>query len=276
MKTTLFFLLLLSAISLFGQQKNEIVTIGCFHFHLVSTQFGVHFDVQDKKVQADLDTLALQIARYQPTKIFVEWAYDKQGELDTLYNLYREDKTIERIKEQYGQQESMYFNSEVQQLGFRIAAKAGHHKVFAFDYPLPEPNDTIIATIQKSHQLVLMGEIQNEFSDYSQDIIAHMKTAGSVKEMLLFFNNPVWEQRLNSGNISLFNKVGTINDFSGAYFVSERYRRNLYMYSLIQKQVAPQGERILVIAGVQHAAGMRAFILNDRNFKSIDLGQILK
>ncbi len=94
--------------------------------------------------------------------------------------------------------------------------------------------------------------------------------------MLLFFNSPELENRVNSGYISLFNKAASNDDFAGAYFVSERFRRNLYMYSLIQKQVEKADERILVIVGGQHSAGFRDFIRDDKNFEQVELETILK
>ena len=84
------------------------------------------------------------------------------------------------------------------------------------------------------------------------------------------------ENKLNSGYISLFNKAGSKNDFSGAYFVSERFRRNLYMYSLVQKQINSTDERILVIVGGQHAAGFRDFIRDDKNLEKVELETIIK
>lgn len=270
----LFFLIF--SLSTFAQEKNKIVTIGSFHFHLVKSQFGVEFDINDKEKQAELDKIAQQIVEYNPTKIFVEWDYSKQMELDELYNLYLKDKSFKLIKNKYGENETMYFETELQQLGFKIADKLGHKKLFAFDYLIQEPNDTIMNSIQKNNQMELMNNIQQEFGEYGQKIISKFQTTKSIKELLLFFNSMELENQLNSGYISLFNKIGTTEDFAGAYFVSERYKRNLYMYSLIQKQVEKTDERILVIVGAQHSAGFKEFIENDRNFEQIELTKILK
>ena len=260
----------------FGQEKNKIVTLGTFHFHLVESQFGVDFDIKSKERQTELNELVNQIEAYKPTKIFVEWEYSKQGELDTLYELYLKDRSSQLIKQKYGNNETMYFDSEIQQLGFKLADKLGHKKLYAFDYLLQEPNDTVMGAIQKAGQTDLMDDIQKEFGEYGQTIITKFQTERSIKDLLLFFNSRELEDKLNSGYISLFNKTGGLNDFSGPYFVSERFRRNLYMYSLIQKQIERSDERIFVIVGGQHAAGMRDFIRDDKNFDTVDLETILK
>lgn len=244
-------LMLLATLN-YGQEKNKILTLGTFHFHLVKSQFGVDFDINDKDKQKELNEIIKQIEKYKPTKIFVEWEFSKQSELDDLYNLFLKDHTFELIKQKYGQNETKYFESEVQQLGFKLAEKLDHKKLYAFDYILNEPNDTLMVAIQKANQTELMNEIQEDFGEYGQTLITKFQQEKSIKNLLLFFNNKELEDKLNSGYISLFNKVGSKDDFSGAYFVSERFKRNLYMYSLIQKQIEKTNERILVIVGGQH------------------------
>lgn len=118
----------------FGQEKNKILTLGTFHFHLVQSQFGVDFDINSKENQNELSQIVNQIVDYKPTKIFVEWDYSKQNELDSLFYLYLKDKSFELIKQKYGEYETMYFESEIQQLGFKIADKLGLQKLYAFDF----------------------------------------------------------------------------------------------------------------------------------------------
>lgn len=276
MKNRILIALLFISTITFGQEKNKILTLGTFHFHLVKSQFGVDFDINSKDKQNELTEIIKQIENYKPTKIFVEWEFSKQGELDELYKLYLKDKTFELIKQKYGKNETMYFESEVQQLGFKLADKLKHKKLYAIDYLINEPNDTVMIAIQKANQTDLMNEIQKEFGEYGQAIVTKFQQEKSIKNLLLFFNNKELEDKLNSGYVSLFNKAGSKDDFSGAYFVSERFKRNLYMYSLIQKQIDKTDERILVIVGGQHSAGFRDFIRDDKNLEKVELETILK
>lgn len=55
-----------------------------------------------------------------------------------------------------------------------------------------------------------------------------------------------------------------------------QFCRGIIMYSLIQKQIEKNGERILVIVGAQHSAGFKEFISSDRNIEQIELNTILK
>ena len=98
-------LILMSTLS-FGQNKNEILTLGTFHFHLIQSQLGVDFDINSIEKQNELSEIIKQIEQYKPTKIFVEWEFSKQNELDDLYNLYLKDKSFELIKQKYGKNET--------------------------------------------------------------------------------------------------------------------------------------------------------------------------
>jgi len=276
MKHILFASILLISTLASAQNKNKILTVGTFHFHLVKYQLGVDFNINSKDNQEQLDEIIKQIESYKPTKIFVEWEFTKQDELDNLYALYLKDQTFELIRQHYGPNETKYFESEIQQLGFKLALKLGHNKLYAFDYLLNEPNDTLMAAIQKADQTELMHEIQKDFGEYGQTLISKFQQEKSIKNLLLFFNGKELNDQLNNGYISLFNKVGSTDDFSGAYFVSERFRRNLYMFSLIQKQIKKTDERILVLVGAQHAAGFKDFIRDDKNLESVELESILK
>ncbi len=173
--------LLITTTLSFAQDKNKILTLGTFHFHLVKAQLGVDLDINSEASQTELKEIVKQIESYHPTKIFVEWEYSKQDELDTLYSLYLKDKSYGLIKQQYGEQETKYFDSEIQQLGFKLADKLGHKKLFAFDYILNEPNDTVMAAIQKANQSELMNEIQQDFGAYGQALISKFQQEKSIK-----------------------------------------------------------------------------------------------
>jgi len=125
MKQRIYLILLLISTLVSGQNKNKILTVGTFHFHLVKSQLGINFDINSQANQKEINEIINQIESYNPTKIFVEWEYAKQYELDHLYNLYLKDPSYELIKQYYGKNETKYFDSEVQQLGFKLASKLG-------------------------------------------------------------------------------------------------------------------------------------------------------
>jgi hypothetical protein len=76
--------------------------------------------------------------------------------------------------------------------------------------------------------------------------------------------------------IGTANRAGKNDNFVGSYLVSEWYRRNLYMYSLVQKLTDTKDNKVVVLLGASHAAMIREFIKYDPNFEIIELEAILK
>ena len=64
MKNRILIALLFISTLTFGQEKNKILTLGTFHFHLVKSQFGVDFDINNKDKQKELTEIIKQIENY--------------------------------------------------------------------------------------------------------------------------------------------------------------------------------------------------------------------
>ncbi len=70
--------------------------------------------------QAELDALAADLAGFAPTKVLLEQPYAERDQIDASYRAFRAG--IRPLAA-----------SEVEQLGFRIAAHAGHDHVYPVD-----------------------------------------------------------------------------------------------------------------------------------------------
>jgi len=104
MKNIIFFLFMTLSVYLHAQStKKEILLIGTFHFNNPGADIAQvkNFDIMNKKSQNELEVIANKISTYKPDKIFVEWEYNKQARLDTLYNLYIDNKYFNYIEERY-------------------------------------------------------------------------------------------------------------------------------------------------------------------------------
>ena len=74
--------------------EKEALLIGTSHYHnpgldAVKTK---SFDILSQTAQLELEEISSDIKAYNPSKIFVEWPYNEQRKLDSLYKLYKEDK----------------------------------------------------------------------------------------------------------------------------------------------------------------------------------------
>lgn len=277
------FLLLLSFFitgSGFAQTKpSEILLLGTFHFHNPGADIAKTktFDVLAPRAQAELENIARKISDFHPDKIFVEWPWDEQRELDALYQAYLGSNYAQYVGATYAQNRQGFFlKNEIIQLAFRAGKKARLPRIYALDYSKTAfPFDSVMQAMQAAGQTALLQQ--------AQDAIRHYETTQNKKletyslTQLLLDANTAEELALNKGlYLEILNRAGRPDNFAGAFLVSEWYRRNLYMYSLVQKAMTPQDSKALVLVGAGHAAMMREFIGSDRKFCLKALKDVLK
>lgn len=157
----LYFIGLLTTSYTYGQ--TQVLLLGTFHFDspnldLVKTN---PFDVT--KGQQELEKITDQIKKFNPTKIFIEWNYDEQDELDTLYNLYKAGKFLDFVKQKYPGNK-FYQESEIFQLAFRAAKKCGNAQLYAIDIQTKFPFEEVMKAIQEAKQDQLAQTIQDKLS----------------------------------------------------------------------------------------------------------------
>jgi hypothetical protein len=277
MKNIIFFLFMTLSMHLHAQStKKEILLIGTFHFNNPGADIAQvkNFDIMNKKSQNELEVIANKISAYKPDKIFVEWEYNKQAGLDTLYNLYIDNKYFNYIEERYPRN-SFYQQNEMFQLAFKAANKSKLLKVYGIDYRQTNfPFDSLMLAIDKANQSNLKKEIEGTLKAYE---MKENQDRGKLSLTQLLLNlNKEESRNFDLGSyITLFNTAGGKDNFVGAYLVSEWYRRNLYMYSLIQKITESKDKRVMVLLGASHIAMLKEFIKIDRNFKVVELKDIL-
>jgi uncharacterized iron-regulated protein len=260
-KLLLLALLTVSINPVFAQStKKQILLLGTFHFEnpgldVVKTNI---FNVMTNKSQKELDNITDKIKKFGPDKIFVEWNYEKQDKLDKFFAKNTD---------------SLFHNDadELVQLAIRSAKKLGHEKLFAMDYNKTEfPYDSLVKDMQEANQLDLIKK--NKDRILAREKSENLKIAKySLTELLIDCNATNIKWYLETAN-----KAGKTDNFVGAYLVSEWYRRNLYMYSLIQKLTENKDTKIMVLLGAGHTAMLREFIKYDSNFEIVELKDILK
>ncbi|WP_301922439.1 DUF5694 domain-containing protein [Ferruginibacter sp.] len=169
MKNIIFFLFMTLSVHLHAQStKKEILLIGTFHFNNPGADIAQvkNFDIMNKKSQNELEVIANKISTYKPDKIFVEWEYNKQARLDTLYNLYIDNKYFNYIEERYPRN-SFYQQNEMFQLAFRAANKSKLLTVYGIDYRQANfPFDSLMLAIDKANQSNLKKEIEGTLKAY--------------------------------------------------------------------------------------------------------------
>jgi hypothetical protein len=264
----------------FAQTKqSDILLLGTFHFHNPGADIAKTktFDVMTPKVQAELENITRKISVFHPDKIFVEWPWDEQKELDELYQAYLGPNYEQYVATKYAKnRHNFYLKNEIIQLAFRAGKKAKLTRIYALDYNKTNfPFDSVMKSMQAAKQTDLIQKSQDAIKHYEASQNKKLETY-TLTQLLLDANSKE-ELALNKGlYLEILNRAGSPDNFAGAFLVSEWYRRNLYMYSLMQKNMTDQDSKALILVGSGHAAMMQEFIAADRQFRLKELKDVLK
>jgi hypothetical protein len=279
----LFSLLLFSCFfgTSFGQTKpTEVLLLGTFHFNnpggdVVKTKT---MDIMAPKVQAELETITDRISTFHPDKIFVEWSAEKQAELDEIYKAYLAGGYEKYITTMYTKPstQALLLKGEMVQLAFRAAKKAKLTKIYAFDYTkVSLPFDSVMQSMKTAHQETLLKAIEAKSATMEASHNKKIETY-SLTQLLLDTNTKASLDNNKGFYLDLINRAGGLTNFAGPLLVSEWYRRNLYMHSIVQKTLEPTDDKAMILVGSGHAAMLKEFIELDNTLKLKELKDVLK
>jgi hypothetical protein len=272
-----------------GRPTAQIMLLGTFHFQdrgVDRYKPQVGFDVFSSRRQAEIAKVVERLAGFRPSKIAIERRPQDQDEIDTSYTAYLEDRF-----ELPG--------DEVYQLGFRLAKRLGHDRVYCVNAwgRYYEPPIDIEAHVREHG---LDREYLNDlFSSHTPEIYARehgqehllsqwegrfeawyghwdqLKTQLCLREILLRTNA---EESIVRGHghylVDRF-KVGVNGAYPGVDWVTAWYNRNLRIFANLQRITQSAEERILLIIGGGHLAILRHCVLASPEYELIEVQEYL-
>lgn len=256
-----------------GKNKTKAMVLGVFHFDNPSLDSYIPkfpFNILDNKRQAELDALLTKIAEYKPTKILLEWPRIK---MDSITN--------ERYQNYLnGSFEINDKSNEVYQIGFKLAKKLGHNRVYCsdasadwFGVELDWDNYDGDAYLKSKGQFEKSTRYDYEsFYELGDSI----KSVQTLTEHLFFRNRP--ENRLKDHQAYLTESVleGAGDNYFGADGVARWYRRNLRIFSNAYDLTNfDQEERLLLIYGSGHVWQLRQFFKDSPDFDYVEPNEYL-
>jgi hypothetical protein len=265
-KITLLFFVIIAFNTVSSQsKKKQILLLGTFHFENPGLDVAKvnAFNVMSDKSQKELENITNKIKKFGPDKIFIEWNYAKQAKLDIFYNK-NTDSLLQKDAD------------EIVQVALRSAKKLGHKQLYGIDYNYTDfPYDNLVKGMEAADQFDLIKK--------NEEMIKHFETDQNAKiakynltELLLDINTKESNEENIGWYLETAIKGGKKDNFVGPFLVSEWYRRNLYMYALIQKLTESKDDKIMVLLGAAHTAMIREFVKYDSNFEIVELATILK
>ncbi|MCK8479775.1 DUF5694 domain-containing protein [Psychroserpens algicola] len=257
-----------------NSKGKEVLLVGTFHYNNPSADVvkTKSFDILNEKSQIELQNISSSIKKFNPTKIFVEWPYDEQKELDSLFQLYTSGLYF-----QNDNLSDFYLKNEIFQLAFRIAKENNLETVYGIDYKETSfPFEDVMNDIEKNNQSELKEIIENGIAKITKDFDSKIESGTSLTELTFYLNTPEMRSFLNNFHNNVMLLAGDSKDFNGPLLASEWFKRNLYMWSFVQKNINELDERIMILAGSSHVAMFDLFIRENDEWKIKELQQIIE
>lgn len=233
----------------------QVLLLGVYHFDnpgldVVVTQVP---DVLTASKQAEIEEVVEALARFRPTQVAVEVRPDRAARLDSLYRAYRAGR------HELGR-------NEVQQLGFRLADRFDHQRLFAIDMGGEFPFGAVME-YAGAHDPEALERIQAALADLTAEA-ERLQRDHTVGEILRIENDP---ERIAWGHGLYMDlaRVGSGDTFVGADLLSKWYTRNVHIFANVQRIAGP-GDRVLVIVGAGHAAILRELIRSDLRLELVE------
>jgi hypothetical protein len=244
--------------------------LGTFHFDdpgLDAHKPRHAFDVFSARRQSEIAEVVGLLAAYRPTKIAVERARYEQADVDDAYRAHVRGG-------------APLAADEVHQLGFRLAARLGHARVWcvnAWDryYEPPVDCEPYLRAGDRATPERLLGgaaeelaryarergqaHLLSEWSDYFRATAARwdeLKSQRRLREHLRDANAEANLLRAHGAYLVGRFKLSRDGDYAGADWTTAWFNRNLRIFANLQRITAP-GDRLLLVIGAGHVPILR-------------------
>ncbi len=257
-----------------GKHKAKAMVLGVFHFDnpgLDSYKPKYPFNILEEKRQGELELLLNKIAEYKPTKILLEW---DRIEMDSIAN--------ERFQKYLNGTFSIDDKSnEVYQIGFKLAKKLGHRKIYCSDasadwFGVELDWDNYDADIYLKSKGQYEKSTRYDYQSFYEQSDS-LKTVLSLPDYLAMINSP--RNRLKDHQAYFTETIleGAGDNYLGADAVAKWYRRNLRIFANAYDLTDfDREERLLLLYGSGHVWQLRQFFMDSPDFEYVEPNKYLK
>ena len=256
-----------------GDYKTKAMILGSFHFSNpqmdeYKEQFVIDMSTEQK--QKEIEHVIEKLSTYAPTKILVE---APRIEADSIIN--------ERYKKFLSGDFKLPIN-ETYQIGFRLAKKLGHKKIYASD---ARGSKWFGANIDwKNYN---SDEYQKELGQFDKthryDFDQIYRESDSLKivqtliEHYRHLNDPKYTLTDHQSYLTNTVLTGADDKYIGADNLTRWYQRNLKIFANIYDIVDfDKEEKILLIYGIGHVYQLKQFLTDSPDFEYLEVNKILK
>lgn len=257
-------------------KSSELLIMGSFHFKdqgLDDFKVKYPINIKEEKRQIELLKIVDLIAeKYAPTKVAVEYKKSKQNRLDSLYKLYLEGKYKLPKNEAY-------------QIGFRLAKKLNHDRVYAVDVQGKYYSNVTNETFQKKQKYFIgkasPEQLQREmnFGKLYNQVYENEDKSKLEMQLLNYFHYLNDPKRISWGHGQYLTgsfKLAEKNDYYGPDMSTKWYNRNLRIFSNLLQIDNPGKDKIFLIIGSGHLPILDFLAKSSPDFKLKNFNKTIK
>lgn len=246
-------------------KKTKVMVLGTWHFNNPNQDmYNVKSDdVTTERRQKELEVVAKQLAKFKPTKIAIETPW--QSRYDTLdqnhYLAYRKGEyTLKK--------------GEDEQIGFRLAKKLDHPRIYCIDHRLNLPFEAMMGYAQKNNQMDILQPIFKQIEAFMGEFQGQLEKR-TIGESLEVMNDPTLLDGGHQFYVTM-TRVGKGKEYPGAEVLAKWYERNINIFANLTRVSTDPEDRILVIFGSGHAAILRELIRASAEYELVEAVNYLK
>jgi hypothetical protein len=199
-------------------------------------------DVLVPERQAEIEEVVTRLAAFEPTVVALESAWgDTTNASD--YRAWRAGEHELRRREE-------------EQIGFRLASRAGLDTVYPVDARMGLPDSLLLATLDVDPALGQHLAAIEPYGEGAMSLMAEMLSELTIGEFLWEMNSPEGLAANHTSYFRFFLPIVADTSYGGADYVAVWYRRNLRIAANIGR-IATDGDRVFLIIGQGHAPILR-------------------
>lgn len=248
----------------------EVLLLGTFHFAdqgLDDSAPSRQVELASERDRREIEEVLARLSAWKPTRVAVEWPAGEQAGLDSAYATYRAGTAPTTANER-------------STIGFELALRLGHPRVFAVDAPAAWYDSTInteklieVAGRHGQHELMARAQRWFDYMDRAGD-----REAGAPRtlvETLVDINRPENLRHLHSRYLVGQIEVGGQGDYTGADMRSAWFNRNICIFSNLLRMRGGPGDRVLVLIGAGHVPILDHLTRNSPELRLADVAAVL-
>lgn len=240
-----------------GESRIPLLLVGSYHMsNPGADMFNLESDdVLSDRRQEEILAVVDRLEAFGPTRVAVEAPW--------------RDSTMTARWHAYVNGTGDLRRAEEEQIGFRLAQRAGLDIVHGVDARVAMSQEGIGQVIQQAPQFGRnMQEVQ-EVGQWAVGYMADRLASGTIGEMLNTMNTPEALEMAHMPYIGYLTPIVHEETYGGADMVGDWYKRNLRIFANITR-ISEPGDRVFVIYGQGHIPTLRDFATHHPDFCLVD------